>query len=406
MNQFGNPFGTNGDAWTYTAGAAITNFEYLMFTDDTNLAKVPIKFAEPPFNFAETGTNYTLCDFELATNGNYRAPTNIYDAYGGWTVPTNLVTFSTILTNNQQKLVTNVVVLTNNLVSVVTDPSIAIGDNVGSNYLALANGTITRSIPTIPGHIYNVTFWFRGPGIAAWWRGEGNASDSSDPEKNGNNGYLIGRFYFPAGKVGQAFDFDDAGAEFQFAGTNTYVQIPQNPSLDVGKGGGFTVEGWINPTNLAHPQPLVEWLAHVPTNTAVTNIIIKAGPFLNPATGHYYYMLGSTNWTTSELWATQLGGHLVTLETANEDNWVYDTFAQYGGVNRNLWIGLTNNGAKPPVFGWSSGLTNIVYTNWVPSGPFRCEPEDTYTAILGPTNAYPGLWVLEDMLLSTTTTMV
>jgi subtilisin-like proprotein convertase family protein len=399
MNQFGNPALTNGtgDAWIYTAGAAITNFEYLMFTEDSNLATVPIKFAEPPYNFPETATNYAF-DFELATNGNYRGPTNVYDAYGGWTVPSNLVTYARVLTNDQLVVVTNVVVLSNNLVSVVTDPSTSLsGDVGGSNFLALADGTITRSIPTIPGHIYNVTFWFRGPGIAAWWRGEGDASDSSDPEKNGNNGFLIGRFSFPAGEVGQAFDFDDAGAEFQYAGTNTYVQIPQNPSLDVGKGGGFTVEGWINPTNVARPQPLIEWLAAAPTNGADTNLVIEAGPFLDPATGHYYYLLGSTNWTTSELWATQLGGHLVTLDTANEDNWVYDTFAQYGGVNRNLWIGLTNNGANPPKFVWSSGLTNVTYTNWVAGGPPAiCPGNSIYTAILGPTNAYPGLWVLEN----------
>ncbi len=35
-----------------------------MFTDDTNLATVPIKFAMPPYNFNECGTNYTFCDFE------------------------------------------------------------------------------------------------------------------------------------------------------------------------------------------------------------------------------------------------------------------------------------------------------------------------------------------------------
>ncbi len=42
MNQFGNPFvDGGGDAWIYTAGAANTNFEYLTFTDDSNLANVP-----------------------------------------------------------------------------------------------------------------------------------------------------------------------------------------------------------------------------------------------------------------------------------------------------------------------------------------------------------------------------
>jgi choice-of-anchor C domain-containing protein len=394
MNQFGNPFATFGDAWIYTAGAAVTNYEYLVFTDNTNLATVPIKFAPPPYNFTGLSSNYALSDFNQVTNGDYLAPTNIYDAFGGWTVPTNLVTYSTIVTNGQFAVVTNVVNLTNNLVSVVTDPSSSLtGDAGNSNYLALANGTITRSIATVKGRIYNATFWYRGPGIESWWRGEGNASDSSDPENNGNNGTLIGRFNFPAGEVGQAFQFEDQGDTYQFAGTNTYVQVPASASLNVGAGGGFTIEGWINPTNLARPQPLVEWLARVPTNTAVTNITIVQGPVLDPATGHYYYLLSPTNWGAAEYWAVQLGGHLVTLETANEGQWVYDTFTAYATLNRNLWTGLSDR-SRPGTFVWSSGSANVPYTNWMAGQPTNCSGADHFVAILGPTNAYPGLWKL------------
>ena len=237
MNQFGNPYATVGDAWIYTAGAAVTNYQYLMFTEDTNLATLPIKYAVPPFGFTAVASNYTLSDFERATNGLLSGPTNIFDVFGGWTMPTNRVV------GNQ------FVWWTNNVVSVVTDPFDSLGDNVGSNFLALADGTITRSIPTITGRQYTVTFWYRGPGIAGWWRGEGDATDSSLPE-GGNNGSLIGRFNFPAGEVGQSFELEDVGQPMEFAGTNNYVQVPQSPSLDVGAGGGLTVEGWINPTNV------------------------------------------------------------------------------------------------------------------------------------------------------------
>jgi subtilisin-like proprotein convertase family protein len=401
MNQFGNP--STSTAWTYTAGGVQTNFNYLTFTEDTNLTTTPIKFAVPPYVLNDQGTNYTLTDFELATNGavatnaTYFAPTNIYDPNGGWNLPTNLVVGS----------VTNL--LTNNQVSVVTDPATAQG---GSNFLALANGTLTRTVSMTVGRQFSLTYQYRGPGISGWWRGEGNATDSSDPENNGNNGELIGRFDFPAGEVGQAFEMEDAGNEFQFAGTNTYVQIRQAPFLkqvastsssndtvtvqssylDVGAGSGLTVEGWINPTNVSFQQPLVEWLARVPTNAAVTNLVIAAGPFLNRATGHYYYMLGSTNWTTSEFWAQQLGGHLVTLDTANEQNWVFDTFANYGGTNRNLWIGL-NDVANPPNLVWSS-LAPVIYTNWLTGEPTNCDGGDFYATMLGSTNGQPGLWVL------------
>ena len=176
--------------------------------------------------------------------------------------------------------------LTSNLISVVTDPSSSLtGDAGGSNLLALANGTITRTIPTVPGRIYNVTFWYRGPGIAGWWRGEGNASDSSDPENDNNNGTLVGQFNFPAGEVGQAFGFDNFGNPYEFAATNNYVQVPASASLNVGAGGGFTIEGWINPTNLARPQPLVEWLAHVPTNSRADQRHHRARPGAEPGHG-------------------------------------------------------------------------------------------------------------------------
>ncbi len=71
-----------------------------MFTDDTNLATVPIKFAPPPFSFTSASSNYNFGDFDLAIATNYLGPTNISDAFGGWTVPTNLMTTATVLTKS------------------------------------------------------------------------------------------------------------------------------------------------------------------------------------------------------------------------------------------------------------------------------------------------------------------
>ena len=122
MNQFGNTNGLQGDRWDYVVGAPVTNYQYLTFTEDTNLATVPIKYGIPPFETPDAGTNYTLSDFEASTNGTYFGPTNIFDPMGGWTVPTNAYVYSYILTNSSLVLVTNTVYLTNNEVSVVTDP--------------------------------------------------------------------------------------------------------------------------------------------------------------------------------------------------------------------------------------------------------------------------------------------
>ncbi|MGH7951755.1 MAG: S8 family serine peptidase, partial [Limisphaerales bacterium] len=411
MNQNGNA--DTNTAWTYTPYVISEDYNYLTFTEDTNLTDIPIKFAIPPFDLTDRGTNYALSDFELATNGDYFAPTNIFDPFGGWYLPTNRITLSTVISNvggnDQIFTVTNVTILTNNEVSVVNDPANAF---VGSNFLALANGFILRTNFMTPQRKYTLTYLYRGPGISGWWRGEGNALDSADPERLGQNGSLIGRFDFPAGEVGQAFQMENNGSAYDFAGTNSYVQIRQAPvlktinsngtpvivqssALDVGTGSGFTIEGWINPTNVSFQQPLVEWLARVPTNGSDTNLTIEAGPFLDRATGHYYYLLNATNWTTSELWATQLAGHLATIDTANEENWVYDTFANFGGTNRALWIGL-NDATNPGTFVYSSGLTDVTYTNWANGQPDECTGAEHYVAIINPTNALSGLWMVAD----------
>ncbi|HUL51500.1 MAG TPA: S8 family serine peptidase, partial [Candidatus Nitrosotalea sp.] len=73
--------------WTYTASVVQEKTLYTTFTDSTNLADVPIKFAIPPFTNSLIGTTRTnqtiLIDgFEHATNGTY--PVGSY--VSGWRV--------------------------------------------------------------------------------------------------------------------------------------------------------------------------------------------------------------------------------------------------------------------------------------------------------------------------------
>ena len=53
-----------------------------------------------------------------------------------------------------------------------------------------------------------------------------------------------------SGEVNQAF-FGD--------GLATRMIVPRCPELDLGRGRGFSIEGWINPANVANTAPLVEW---------------------------------------------------------------------------------------------------------------------------------------------------
>jgi hypothetical protein len=85
-------------------------------------------------------------------------------------------------------------------------------------------------------------------GVVSWWPGNGDASDIAGP----NNGIFTGPA-FDNGEVGEGFSFN--------AGTNS-VRIPASPSLDVGKGGGLTVEAWIKTTDNSTARPIVEWAPH------------------------------------------------------------------------------------------------------------------------------------------------
>jgi subtilisin-like proprotein convertase family protein len=124
------------------------------------------------------------------------------------------------------------------------------------------------------------------------------------------------------------------------------------------------------------PTPFVPTTTNSALPTPPAGVPVLAGPILNPANGHYYYLLGNTNWTTSETWAKELGGHLATVNSTAENNWITSNFMTYGGVNRDLWIGLydpfgdTTTVATQHAtnFMWISGAP-LTYTNWYPGEP-------------------------------------
>jgi len=103
-------------------------------------------------------------------------------------------------------------------------------------------------------------------GMVSWWRGENNGLDSFGT----NNGTLQGGIGFAAGKVGQAFSFNN---------TNNDVMIPASSSLNVGAGGGFTIEGWINPSDISQTHPIAEWNPGDGTTWGVHFHIISTAAF-------------------------------------------------------------------------------------------------------------------------------
>src|SRR5688500_14344393 len=95
---------------------------------------------------------------------------------------------------------------------------------------------------------------------------------------------------------------------------------------------------------------------------------VQAGPFTNPANGHTYYLLNPATWTASESEAVALGGHLVTVNDAAENDYLFATFAPLvTAPTHDLWIGLSD-AASEGTFTWSSGEA-VIYTQFGPGEP-------------------------------------
>lgn len=107
---------------------------------------------------------------------------------------------------------------------------------------------------------------------------------------------------------------------------------------------------------------------------------IIAGPITNPSNGHEYYLLSQGRWTDAEAEANSLGGHLATIGSGEENEWVFQTFGDYGGVSRNLWIGLHWDASQ--TFVWVSGEP-VVFTNWPPGEP-NYLPGEEFVYIMSP----------------------
>jgi hypothetical protein len=112
---------------------------------------------------------------------------------------------------------------------------------------------------------------------------------------------------------------------------------------------------------------------------------------INPANGHTYYLLSNSDWTDAEAAAVAMGGHLATVRSLAENNWISSRW----GVTNSIWIGywdpVTGDGGgtqHAADFVWTSGEISS-YTNWRPGQP---DGDDyTYMYALNQTG-YAGQW--------------
>ncbi|MGB0954275.1 MAG: lectin-like protein [Planctomycetota bacterium] len=126
------------------------------------------------------------------------------------------------------------------------------------------------------------------------------------------------------------------------------------------------------------------------------NVIVDDTPvpvltsITNPGNGHPYFLLGQSDFATAQAMAISLGGSLVSIESAQENNWVKNQFGNFGGTQRDLMIGY-NDVNLEGTFTWISGEANL-FENWATGEPNNGAGGEDYVQILssGEWNDFDG----------------
>ncbi len=203
------------------------------FTDNTNLAVTPIKFAPWPYTLSNSPPALVSSNsFVLSTGGLYTAGSTI----AGGTAGTNIGVRDWTVTQGS-----------------VTVQSNAMVDPMHTNFLVLATGAVQSALPTIPGHRYQLSYTLRGPGAVGWWNGALNPMDGRAQDLiGGNDGALINgaqALADPASSFvgGQTLFFPgiitNGVAGNPWLASTLELGDPQNLRLT----NSFTIEGWVKP---------------------------------------------------------------------------------------------------------------------------------------------------------------
>ena len=122
--------------------------------------------------------------------------------------------------------------------------------------------------------------------------------------------------------------------------------------------------------------PALALFAFVSPSIQAQEPALQADWFQSPTTGNWYGLDYSyRTWTDSEALSVSLGGHLATIRSQAEQDWMVTQFSVYGHA---WYLGL-NDEVTEGTFEWSSGEP-VTFTAWAAGEPNNAGNED-YTEV-------------------------
>ena len=233
----------------FVLSAQVTNTidGLLHFTEDTNLAVLPIKFAAAPY----LATNFP--PVLIFSNGFSSAVPGFYKV--GSAIPG---------IPNSPAIGSRSWSVTQGSVTVVSN---ALLDAAATNCLALATGAVQCLLPTSPGHRYELSYSLRGPCAVGWWNGSVESlSQRAQDLISGNHGaFFYGATNTTASYLGETNRAYVGLAGLYFNGQyepppafdpDIFPEDIDDPSSKIELGdppqlrftNAFTIEAWIKPT--------------------------------------------------------------------------------------------------------------------------------------------------------------
>lgn len=124
--------------------------------------------------------------------------------------------------------------------------------------------------------------------------------------------------------------------------------------------------------------------AYAATGQGSGNLVIASGAIVdavNPANGLRYISFATTTWTAAQATAQLIGSNLVSVASAEENEWIRATFGTFNGAAQRIWIGATDEGAEGQ-WRWSDG-TPFAFANWNSGEPNNASNSEHYAEMLG-----------------------